>query len=107
VLGIDVGTDAARALGRRNHLQRKRRLARALRPVDLDYAAAGKTANADRRIETKAVCGDSTDVLVRLFAETHDRAFAKFLFDLQEGRFDRFSFIHNLCFGPCFLYLYT
>ena len=44
VLGVDEGADAARPLGLAHHVQGQGGLARGLRPVDLDDAAAGQAA---------------------------------------------------------------
>ena len=64
--------------------------------LNLDDPAAGKSADADRGIKAKTVRRDSSGFFMRFLAEAHYRTLAEFLFDLQEGRFDRFSFIHFL-----------
>src|SRR5207237_7382019 len=53
VLGIDEGAGAAAALRFGNHMQGKRRLAGALRPVNLDNPPARQPADAERDVETQ------------------------------------------------------
>ena len=51
MLGIDEGRAAAGLLRLGNRVQRQRRLARALRPVDFDHPAARQAADAKRDVE--------------------------------------------------------
>ena len=51
VLGVDEGADAAALLRLGDQLERQRRLAGRLRPVDLDDAAAREAADAERDVE--------------------------------------------------------
>ena len=53
VLGVDEGTGAALALGFGDDVERQRGLARALRSVDLDDAAAWQAADAERDVEAE------------------------------------------------------
>jgi hypothetical protein len=50
VFGINVCANAALSLGRRNHLESERRLARAFRAVDLNYPPTWQAAHTDGRI---------------------------------------------------------
>ena len=91
VLGVDEGGHAAAALGLGDHVQRERRLARGLRAVDLDDAAAGQAADAERGVERERAGGDGGDVDLLPAAEAHDRALAELLVDLGEGGLDRLA----------------
>ena len=85
VLGVDERGGAADALRFGDHLQRQRRLARGLRAVDLDDAAARQAADAERDVEPERAGRHGFDVVGRArIAEAHDRALAELLFDLSE-----------------------
>jgi len=53
MFGVDERGDAALLLGLRDHVQRQRRLARRLRPVDLKDTPARDTADAERDVERR------------------------------------------------------
>ena len=68
----------------RNHLQRDGRLARRFRPEDLDHAAAGEAADAQRGVERNGAGGDDGDRDNRPLApQLHDGALTELLFDLR------------------------
>ena len=58
------------------------------RAEDLDDAAAGKTADAERAIDQDVARGDDLDVDDLVVAETHDRAVAVVLGDLLDGEIE-------------------
>ena len=80
VLGVDVGADAAVALGLGHDVHGEGGLARRLRPVDLDDPPAGQAADAEGEVEGEGAGGDRLD-LARwpLLAHLHDRALAELL----------------------------
>ena len=97
MLRVDEGADAALLLGLGDGVQGQRRLARRFRPVDLDDAAAGQTADAERDVEAERTRRDGFDFHRLLaLAEPHDRALAEGALDLRERRVEsfRFFFIH-------------
>src|SRR5690606_1348560 len=76
------------------------RLAGGFGTVDLDDAAAGKTADAQRDVEAERSGRYSLDLDERLAgAEPHDRALAKGAFDLRERRGQRFFLVHTVSFN--------
>jgi len=77
--------DAAALLRVRDGVQRQRRLARRLRAVDLDDAAAGQSADAERDIQRDRSGGDDGDRRTLVRAQAHDGAFAELAVDLGEG----------------------
>ena len=82
--------DAALLLRFGDELQRQRRLAGGLRPVDLDHAPARHAADAERDVEAEAPGRDRRDVAhERVGAELHDRALAEGLLDLADGQIQR------------------
>ena len=96
VLGVDEGADAAALLRLGDDVQRQRGLARRLRPVDLDDAAARQAADAERDVEPERAGRDRRDVLrrERVLAELHDRALAELLLDLADREIDGPLAIH-------------
>ena len=89
VLGIDEGCHAALLLRLRNDLQRDRRLARGLRPEDLNHAAARKAADAQRRVKGNRSRGNHGNRdHGSLASQLHDGALAKLLFDLRHRQVD-------------------
>ena len=85
VLGVDEGGDAALLLGLGHGVERQRRLARGLGAVDLDDAAAGQAADAERDVEPERAGGHHRQVVGDLgFAHLHDGALAELLFDLGQ-----------------------
>ena len=90
MFGVDERRHAAELLRLGDDLQRQRRLARRLRPEDLDDAAARHAADAEgvveadgRRSRSTAIGGDGV-----LLAQAHDRALAELLLDLADGHLD-------------------
>ena len=97
MLRVDEGADAALLLGLGDGVQGQRRLARGFRPVDLDDAAAGQAADAERDVEAERTRRDGLDFNRLLaLAEPHDRALAEGALDLRERRVESFRlvFIH-------------
>jgi hypothetical protein len=88
VLGVDERRDAAGGLGVGDRVQGHRRLAGALRAVDLHDAAARQAADAERDVERDRPGGDHADRDAHLVAEAHDRALAEALVDLREGHLE-------------------
>ena len=97
VLGIDEGAHPARLLRFGDDLEGQGGLARALRPVDLDDAAARQAADAEGDVEPERARGHrlGLDRLLAL-AETHDRALAEGLLDLRERGIERLVLVHVL-----------
>src|SRR5262249_52878169 len=96
---IDERGHAAHLLRFRNHLQRKRRLARRLRPEDLDDTATRDPADAQRVVDADGSGGNGFDRLDGAFlTQAHDRAFAELLFDLAESNVDCFLALAILTF---------
>ena len=62
VLGVDEAADAAALLRLGDDVQRQRRLAGGLRPVDLDDAAARQAADAERDVEPERAGRDRLDL---------------------------------------------
>jgi hypothetical protein len=94
VLGVDERARAAAALGLGDDVQGERRLARGLRSVHLDDAAARKAACAERDVEPQGARRDRRDLGERLpLAEPHDGALAELLLDLRDRRGERLSFL--------------
>ena len=85
VLRVDEGRDAAGPLRVRDGVQRERRLAGRLGAVDLDDAAAGQAADAERDVQRDGAGGDDLDGRALVAAEAHDRALAELAVDLGEG----------------------
>ena len=99
VLGVDEGADAALALLLGEHVQRERGLARALGPVDLDDAALGQPADAERDVEADRAGRDRLDVEGGRRSEAHDRALAEAALDLRQRGFERLLLVHAASFG--------
>jgi hypothetical protein len=71
-------------------VERERRLAGALRPVDLDDAPARQAADAQRYVEAERAGGDDLDLgPLAAVAEPHDRALAERALDLRDRRVQR------------------
>ena len=85
VLGIDEGAGAAGLLALGDGLQRQRGLARGLRAIDLDHAALGQAADAQRDVQHQRAGADHFGRFGHLVAHAHDRALAELLFDLAQG----------------------
>ena len=85
MLGIHKRRQPARLLRLGDDLQRNRRLARRLRPKDLNHPPPRNPAHTQRRIKRDRPRRNDRNRHNRLFAaQPHDRAFAKLLFDLRE-----------------------
>ena len=89
VLGVHEGGHAAAALRLGDDVEGEGGLARGLRAEDLDDAAAGQAAHAERGVEGERSRGDGGDVDLLAAPEPHDRALAELLVDLREGGLDR------------------
>jgi hypothetical protein len=85
VLGVDERADAAAPLGLGDHVVDERRLARRLGAKDLDDAAAGQPADAEREVERERARRDRAHRDLRLVAHAHDGALAEVPLDLPEG----------------------
>jgi hypothetical protein len=95
VLGIDEGADAALLLGLGHHRQRQGGLARGLRPVDLDHAAARQPADTECDVEAQRARRDGFHIHDAVVGpEPHDRALAEVLVDLGEGGLERLLLVH-------------
>ena len=66
-------------------------LTRTFRTKNLDDAAFGIAAHAERGVERKAARGNDLNVFDLLVAEFHHRAFAKVFFYLGHGGLKRFE----------------
>ena len=86
VLRVDERRDAARLLRVGDRVEGDRRLARGLRAVDLDDAAARQTADAERDVERDRPGRDHLDGRTDVVAEAHHRALAVALLDLAHHR---------------------
>jgi len=95
VLRVDEGADAALLLGFGDGLERQRGLAGGFGPVDLDDAAAGEPADAERDVEAERARRDRLDLdHLLVLAEPHDRTLAEGTLDLAEGGFEGFLLVH-------------
>ena len=81
--------DAAGLLGVGHGVQRDRRLARGLRAVDLDDAATGQPADAERDVEGGGAGRDDADRDAATLAQAHDGALAVGTVDLGDRVVDR------------------
>src|SRR5262245_12716424 len=85
MLGVDERGCAALLLNLRDDLQRQRRLARRLGPVDLDDSAARQAADAERDVEAERSRRHDVDVARGdRIAQAHDGTLAELLLDLPE-----------------------
>jgi hypothetical protein len=89
MLGIHECSHAAGFLRLGDYLQRDRRFAGRFRPEDLNHAAAGKAAHAERGVKRNRAGRNhrNRDNLSR--PQPHDGAFAKLLFDLRKRQINR------------------
>ena len=89
MLGVDEGTDAARALRLRHDVKRQGSLAGGLRPVDFDDAPARQPTQTESDVEPKGTRGHDGHLgRGDVVAEAHDAAFAKLLFDSGNRQLD-------------------
>ena len=98
VLRVDEGADAAFLLRLGDRVQRQRRLAGALRAVDLDDAATRQAADAKRDIETDRSGRDDLGVDRLALSEPHDRALAERTLDLADRSVDGSSLLGAFLF---------
>ena len=96
VLHVDERDLAALFLGAGEDVQRERRLTGRLGPIDLDDAAAGHAADAEREVERQGAGGDGLHVHGNVVAEAHDGALAEVLLDLGERGLERFFLVLRL-----------
>ena len=94
VLGVDVGAHATVALRLGDDVRRERRLARRLRPEDLDDPAPRQAADPEREVERERTRGDRFDPDVAPLAQLHDRALAELLLDLAERHVEGLFAVH-------------
>ncbi len=94
MLRIDERADAATPLRLRDHVVDERRLARALRSVELDHAPARQAADAKGDVKRERTGRDCSDLHLSLIAHLHDRAFSERPLDLSEGDVESFLAIH-------------
>ena len=92
MLGIHERRHPSEFLRFGDHLERQRRLARRLRPEDLDDATARHTTNPEGVVEADRSGRDGRHRRDDVFlAEAHDRAFAELFLDLADGQLDGFE----------------
>jgi hypothetical protein len=104
VLSVNEGALAALLLHFGNHLQRERGFAAGFWAIDFHHTAARQAAHAQRHIQTQGAGGDDLNVFNLLaFAQFHDRAFAKLLFNLRQGRLQGLGFfaVGGFDFAAC------
>ena len=89
MLYVDIGRVAAVFLRRGDDVQSQRGFTGGLRAVDLDDAAFGHAADAERQIQRQRAGGQGLDVDGDIVAQTHDRAFAVVFLDFRDRRFQR------------------
>ena len=90
VLGVDERGGAAHLLGLRNAVQRHGGLTGGFRPVDLNDAALGQSAHAQREVQLQAARGDDLHLhLARRIAQLHHRALAEVLLNLAQRDLQR------------------
>ena len=75
------------------HMQRQRRLTGGLRSVDLNDSALRHATDAERCVERQRAGRNRFHVHLRAVAQTHDRALAEILFDLQQRSIEGLSLI--------------
>ena len=90
VLDVDERRESALALRLGDGAQAEGGLAGRLRPVDLDDAAAGQAADAEREIDREGAGGERVDFHPGVAAQPHDRAFAELLRDGRDSELDVF-----------------
>ena len=93
MLGVDKGALARDFLHLGYHLQGQRGFAAGLGAVDFDHTAAWQAAHAQSDVEAERARGDDLHIFDFLaFAQAHDGAFAKLLFNLRQRRCQSFGF---------------
>jgi hypothetical protein len=88
MLRINECSEPSVSLGFSDDVQRKARLARTLRPVDLNDPAAGNTADTEREVERECPGGDHIHFPDLFVTHSHDGARAKLALDLGHGHFN-------------------
>ena len=96
VLRVDERADPAAPLRLGDHVVDERRLARRLRPEDLDDAAARQPADAEGEVERERAGRDRADRDLRRVAHAHHRALAELPLDLAERDVERFLPVHAI-----------
>src|SRR5690606_3166747 len=94
---VDERRDAAGLLHVRDRVERDGGLAGGLGAVDLDDAAARKTANAESDVQGDGSRGDRLHRDALLVAQAHRGALAELPVDLPESRLERLAAICRLC----------
>ena len=89
VLGVDVRTHAAVALGLGHDVHSEGGLARRLGTVDLGHPASGQTADTEGEVERQRAGRHRLDRHVGALAHLHDGALAVLLVDLLERHLER------------------
>ncbi len=91
VFDVDEGSNTAHFLCLGNDGQGERRFTGGFRAENFDDAAAGKAADAERRVDRDVAGRDGLDGQLRVsVAEAHDRTFAVFLGYGLQGEFEIF-----------------
>ena len=104
VLGVDVGADAAVALGLGHHVHGQRGLAGGLRAVHLDDPASGQAADAEGEIEGQGPRRDGLHVHGALLAHLHDGTLAVLLLDLAHRHVECLVSLHRELLSCAFDY---
>ncbi|SLC96225.1 Uncharacterised protein [Mycobacteroides abscessus subsp. massiliense] len=99
MLSVDERGDTAGTLCIGDGMQSHGGLTRGLRTIDLDDAATGQTADAERHVQCDGAGRDHGDGLAHLVAEPHDRALAEALVDLCERELESLLAIRCLRHG--------
>ncbi len=95
MLGIHEAASAALFLRFGDDMQRKRGLARGLRPENLDNPAARQSTDAERDVEPQRSCGNRLNLhRMLVLSEPHDGAFAEVPLDLTQRGFEGFLLVH-------------
>ena len=101
VLRVDERCDSAQCLHLCDGVQRQSRLARGLRPIDLDDPAARIAAAAERDVEADRTARNHIDFLrLRPFAQTHHRSLSELLLDRTDGGRDGLQLLRQLAHVP-------
>ena len=88
MLDVDEGGEAALSLALGDDAQAEGGLARGFRAVDLDDAAEGQAADAEREVDGERAGRERLDLHLGVAAEAHDRALAELLGDGGERELD-------------------
>ena len=89
MLDVDESGRAAQLLGLGHDMKRQRRFAGAFGAIDLDDAAAGNAADAQRDIERQRAGRNAFDIHRFILPQAHDAALAIAFFDLLERQLKR------------------